>query len=513
MFRSLNVAATGMAAQETQLDTIANNLANANTTGYKHQDAHFEDLLYQDTRSSAQNADGTVVPTGSQVGTGVRVVATTRSFSQGSINQTSNPLDLAIEGSGFFAVSKTDGTLAYTRAGSFQLDSQGRITTADGFPLEPPITVPNNSTSVSIAADGTVSVVQPGSTAKNNVGQITLTNFPNPNGLEADGHNLYTPTASSGEPITGSPGTDGRGTLMQGAVEGSNVDVVNEMVALIRAQRAYEINSKVISAADEMLRNATQNQMILRPLLSTLIVAGALSAAAPSNAAAPRQVTIAGTRIHLADVMPGADSSIASLDLGPSPVAGAARLVTRDEIVAALDARQLPVGRDVPQAVRVVRKTKRLAPAEVDALVRGALATKNLRRGISIDAVRIDHPVDVADGWTSVDVQMPRAPKRVGSFATTAVVTFLSAEREPLARIAVPVALAVTAEAAVFDAPRGTALTLVVRRDLIEVRVPATAETDADVGNPLPVQVRLSGHTVRARLVGRDEAIALESPR
>ncbi len=260
MFRSLNVAATGMAAQETQLDTISNNLANANTSGYKRQDAQFEDLLYQDQRAAAQNADGTVAPTGTQIGTGVRVVATTRSFAQGSINQTGNPLDLAVEGNGFFAVTRTDGSIGYTRAGSFQLDAQGRITTADGFPLEPPITVPTNATAVTVAADGTVSVTQPGSTAPNNVGQIQLTTFPNPSGLSADGHNLFAVTAASGEAMTGAPAAEGRGTLMQGALEGSNVDVVNEMVALIRAQRAYEINSKVISAADEMLRNATQNQ-------------------------------------------------------------------------------------------------------------------------------------------------------------------------------------------------------------------------------------------------------------
>jgi flagellar basal-body rod protein FlgG len=260
MFRSLNVAATGMSAQETQLDTIANNLANANTTGYKRQDAQFEDLLYQNARTAAQNSDGNVAPTNTQVGTGVRVVATTRSFAEGTINQTGNPLDVAIEGQGFFAVSQTDGTLAYTRAGSFQLDSQGRITTPDGLPLDPPITVPNNATSVSVAADGTVSAVQPGSTSPNTLGQITLTTFPNPGGLNATGHNLFTPTAASGEAITGAPGTDGRGTMMSGSLEGSNVDVVSEMVNLIRAQRAYEINSKVISAADEMLRNATQSQ-------------------------------------------------------------------------------------------------------------------------------------------------------------------------------------------------------------------------------------------------------------
>jgi flagellar basal-body rod protein FlgG len=260
MFRSLNVAATGMAAQEAQLDSIANNLSNANTTGYKHQDTQFEDLLYQNVRAAGQNADGTVAPTLTQIGTGVRVVATTRQFSEGTVSQTGNPLDVAIEGQGFFGVMRPDGQIGYTRAGSFQLDAQGRVTTSAGLPLEPPISIPSDATAITIAADGTVSVTQPGGHAPTSLGQIHLTTFPNPNGLSADGHNLYLPTAASGEPISGPPAAEGRGTLMQSALEGSNVDVVTEMVGMIRAQRAYEMNSKVISAADEMLRNATQNQ-------------------------------------------------------------------------------------------------------------------------------------------------------------------------------------------------------------------------------------------------------------
>ena len=260
MFRSLNVAATGMAAEETQLDTIANNLANANTTGYKRQQAQFEDLLYQNARAAGSNADGTVGPTATQVGTGVRVVATTRSFAQGTMQQTGNPLDLAVQGDGLFTVMRPTGELAYTRSGSFQLDAQRRLTTSDGLPLEPPITIPADATSVTIAADGTVSVQQPGGHASTTVGQIKLTTFPNPNGLSSLGNNLFGATASSGEPVTGAPALEGRGTLLQGSIEGSNVNVVDEMVAMIRTQRAYEINSKVISAADEMLRNATQNQ-------------------------------------------------------------------------------------------------------------------------------------------------------------------------------------------------------------------------------------------------------------
>jgi flagellar basal-body rod protein FlgG len=260
MFRSLNVAASGMAAQETQLDTIANNLANANTTGYKRQAVQFEDLLYENVRSAGPSSNGSTAPTTTQLGTGVRVVATTRSFAQGTLQQTNNQLDLAIEGQGFFAVMRPTGETAYTRAGSLQLDAQGRLTTNDGLPLEPPMTIPANATSVTIAADGTVSVQQPGSTTANNVGQLQLTTFPDPNGLSADGHNLFTPTTASGQPQTGAPATEGRGTILQGSVEGSNVDVVTEMVNLIQAQRSYEMNSKVISAADEMMRNATQSQ-------------------------------------------------------------------------------------------------------------------------------------------------------------------------------------------------------------------------------------------------------------
>jgi flagellar basal-body rod protein FlgG len=260
MFRSLNVAATGMAAQETQLDTIANNLANANTTGYKSQTAEFEDLLYQNLRAPTPNADGTTQPTQTQVGTGVRVVATSRDFSQGTLQQTGNTYDLAVQGNGFFGVTQPDGTVAYTRTGSLKLDAQGRITTSDGLPLEPPITVPADATTVTIGADGTVTSQQTGSTSSSKLGQLQLTLFPNPNGLTSTGHNLFTPNDASGQPITGTPGTEGRGTLMQGSLEGSNVDVVTQMVAMIQTQRAYEIDSKVISAADEMLRNATQNQ-------------------------------------------------------------------------------------------------------------------------------------------------------------------------------------------------------------------------------------------------------------
>jgi flagellar basal-body rod protein FlgG len=257
MFRSLNIAATGMAAQETQLDTIANNLANANTVGYKAQNAEFEDLLYQNVRSPGLT-EGGVVPTSTQVGTGSRIVATTRSFAQGAIQQTSHPRDVAIQGNGFQMVMQQNGTPAYTRAGSLKLDAQGRMTTSDGLPLDPPITVPTTATNVTIGSDGTVTATQQGQTNQTTLGQLQVTTFPNSNGLTALGQNLYQSNDSSGNPQTGVPGTDGRGSILQGSLESSNVDVVTEMVALIGAQNAYEINSKVVSAADQMLQNATQ---------------------------------------------------------------------------------------------------------------------------------------------------------------------------------------------------------------------------------------------------------------
>lgn len=247
-----------MVAQETKLDTIANNLANANTAGYKRQDAEFEDLLYQNLRGAAPTASGGVAPTGTQVGSGARIAATSRSFAQGSLQQTGNPFDLAIEGPGFIPVMRASGQVAYTRAGQMKLDAGGKLVTSEGIPVEPPITIPTDSTKVTIGSDGTVSATQPGQATPTNLGQIQIATFPNPGGLTAVGHNLFEASASSGDAQTGAAGADGRGTVMQGAVEGSNVEVVSEMIGLIRAQRAYEINSKVIAAADEMLRNATQ---------------------------------------------------------------------------------------------------------------------------------------------------------------------------------------------------------------------------------------------------------------
>ncbi len=246
-----------MVAQETSLDTISNNLANANTVGYKRQEAQFEDLVYQNLRPVGAGPGGGA-PGGAQVGSGARVVAISRFFSQGPIQQTGNPLDVAIEGAGFLPVNRANGEVAYTRAGSLRLDAQGRMVTSDGLSIEPAITVPPDATNISIASDGTVSATQPGQHAPTPLGQIQLVTFPNPDGLQAIGHNLFTASGASGEATSGAPGADGRGTLMQSALEGSNVEVVQEMIGLIRTQRSYEINSKVVSAADEMLRNATQ---------------------------------------------------------------------------------------------------------------------------------------------------------------------------------------------------------------------------------------------------------------
>ncbi len=257
MFRSLHIAATGMVAQETKLDTIANNLANANTSGYKRQHAEFEDLMYQPVRTPGRLRDGGMGPTGVQIGLGTRIVATARAFSQGTIEQTGNPLDIAIEGDGFLPVLTGNGTVAYTRDGALKLDSQGRLVNSAGLPLEPPLSIPGDATGISITPDGKVSAIRSGDAEPADLGQLQLATFTNPTGLNPLGHNLFGASAASGEAMVGEPGTEGRGGIMQSALEGSNVEVVSEMIDMIRAQRSYEINSKVISAADEMLRNAT----------------------------------------------------------------------------------------------------------------------------------------------------------------------------------------------------------------------------------------------------------------
>lgn len=259
MFRSLSIAATGMSAQQTQLESISNNIANANTDGFKKQRVDFQDLLYQTVRAAgAQTSATTRSPTGLQLGSGVRVAGTARVFSQGQTLITNNPLDLTIQGEGMFVVQQPDGTPAYTRMGGLQKDSLGQLVTSEGLPLDPPIAIPNEALSVTIGYDGTVSAMLQGQDMPVELGQITLATFVNPSGLHSLGRNLYIPTAASGEAQIGTPGQDGRGSLLQGALEKSNVDVVEEMVGLISTQRGYEVNSKIITAADEMLRAATQ---------------------------------------------------------------------------------------------------------------------------------------------------------------------------------------------------------------------------------------------------------------
>ena len=259
MMRSLSIAKTGLEAQQTQLDAITHNLANVGTNGYKRSRAVFEDLLYQNIRQSgAPSSQETQLPTGLQLGSGVRTVATSRNFSQGSLNQTGNQLDLGINGQGFFQVQMPDGTTSYTRDGSFQVDAQGQLVTSSGYLLSPAITIPANAQTVTIGRDGIVSATLPNATSPQQLGQLQLAGFMNPAGLEPRGGNLYTETAASGSPQTGNPGSNGLGVLNQGAVEGSNVNVVEELVAMIQTQRAYEINSKAIQTSDQMLARLSQ---------------------------------------------------------------------------------------------------------------------------------------------------------------------------------------------------------------------------------------------------------------
>jgi flagellar basal-body rod protein FlgG len=260
MNQALWIAKTGLDAQQTRMSVISNNLANVNTTGFKQDRAVFEDLLYQTIRQpGAQSTTTTQLPSGLMLGTGVRTVATEKLHSQGNIVQTDNALDMAVNGRGFFQIVMPDGTLSYTRDGTFQLDSTGQVVMSNGYLLDPAITVPQDAQSISVGTDGTVSVLQSGQAAPTIVGNIQLADFVNPTGLQPMGENLFTETAASGAPITGTPGLTGLGTVLGGSLETSNVNVVTELINMIETQRAYEMNSKAISTADQMLQYAGQN--------------------------------------------------------------------------------------------------------------------------------------------------------------------------------------------------------------------------------------------------------------
>jgi len=256
--RALNSAASGMYAEQLHIDNIANNLANVNTTGFKRSRMEFQDLIYQTMRSpGASQESGQILPSELQIGHGVRPTATQKSFEQGNPQQTGNPLDICVDGDGFFQVSKPDGTTLYSRDGSFKVSPDGGIVTSDGYLLEPSLTVPQDTVSLTIAKDGTVSALQVGEVEPQALGQIELARFVNPAGLSAIGQNLFQETVASGPAILGNPGTEGMGQLSQGYLEGSNVHVVEEMVAMIMAQRAYEISSKAIKTSEEMLQIAS----------------------------------------------------------------------------------------------------------------------------------------------------------------------------------------------------------------------------------------------------------------
>lgn len=259
MIRSLWIAKTGLDAQQTQMDVVSNNLANVSTAGFKRARAVFEDLLYQTIRQpGAQSSEQTQLPSGLQLGTGVKPVATERIFTQGNLQQTSNSKDVAIQGQGFFQVQMPDGTTSYTRDGSFQMNANGQLVTASGYLVQPAITIPADATTITFSRDGIVSVTQPGVTAPTVVGNLQLASFINPAGLHSLGENLYAETAASGAPSASSPGSGGTGLLNQGYVETSNVNVVEELVNMIQTQRAYEINSKAIQTSDQMLQRLTQ---------------------------------------------------------------------------------------------------------------------------------------------------------------------------------------------------------------------------------------------------------------
>ncbi|MEX1265420.1 MAG: flagellar basal-body rod protein FlgG [Woeseia sp.] len=260
MNQALWIAKTGLDAQQTRMSVVSNNLANVNTTGFKQGRAVFEDLLYQNVRQSGgQTSQDTELPSGMHLGTGVRVVATEKLFTQGSMQQTENDMDVAIKGRGFFQVLKPDGNLAYTRDGTFQRNSQGELVTASGYVIQPGITIPDGAQSITVGNDGVVSVQFVGQAASAQVGSLETVDFINPVGLQPIGENLYVETASSGTAQAGTPGLNGFGSLVQGALEGSNVNVVSELVNMIETQRAYEMNSKAISTSDQMMQYLNNN--------------------------------------------------------------------------------------------------------------------------------------------------------------------------------------------------------------------------------------------------------------
>ncbi|MFP6868704.1 MAG: flagellar basal-body rod protein FlgG [Nitrospinota bacterium] len=258
MLRALFTGATGMQAQQINVDVIANNLANVSTIGFKKSRADFQELLYETIiPAGAPSAQGNQIPTGLQIGAGVRPASTSRIFTEGEFKRTDNELDVAIEGDGFFQVTLPTGQTAYSRSGAFKVNSTGELVTSEGFRITPGVTIPTTALNVTIGTDGTVSVINAGSTAPTTVGTLTLVKFQNPAGLNSVGRNLLLETTASGAPLTGTPGTQGFGTIAQGFVENSNVKVVDELVALIEAQRAYEINSRTVQTADEMLRTVS----------------------------------------------------------------------------------------------------------------------------------------------------------------------------------------------------------------------------------------------------------------
>jgi len=257
---ALWISKTGLDAQQTRLSVISNNLANVNTTGFKRDQAVFQDLIYQNKKQAGgQTTEDTRSPSGLSIGTGVRVVATEKLHTQGNITQTGNPLDMAILGRGFFQIQQADGSVAYTRDGTFQIDADGQVVTSQGLLLQPAITIPGDTQSLTIGQDGTITAITGTNTTPTQLGNVQLSDFVNPAGLQPEGNNLFTETAASGSPLTGTPNLNGLGAIENGAVETSNVNVVEELVNMIETQRAYEMNSKVISTTDQMLQYVSNN--------------------------------------------------------------------------------------------------------------------------------------------------------------------------------------------------------------------------------------------------------------